>query len=729
MLQPGDQIDIWVVEKALGQGGMGSVYRCHNKNAQRIKAAVKVLDPSLNRIATAQARFIREAEILFALDHPNIVKVRNVRMDADLPYLEMEFVEGKNLEDKIFDGALEFDEALPLLRQAASALQYMHERGIRHRDIKPSNIIVQTDGALKLVDFGIATEQDGKTITESGQNFGSVSYAPPEWIEPDDLDPVKWDVYSLGVVFYELLTGRFGFPISGIGTSRQKALQVMIAKQNHPPLDPGGHLPVDLRTLVRAMTRSDPAERMSSAEDIVAYLADLDLERIDDDASFADEPEFRPTAPTWYPGIEGNGETMVPDSEALEAAAAEILAAKQSEKAQKAVEPDPAKGVKRKKPPPPPVVEPIPEPAEDTTTTPLPEVDEPAAGGSRAPLVAAAVLLLGVGAAAAWWFTREEPVEIPTERAVDVIVTGVAADVPLTVALDGGTGRADGGTWSFAAVTPGPHAIQVVVGEDCGDDAAWCGRFDDEVMVETGDGTQTATVAVTAPTARDVAISAPGVKRKATLTVGDTEVELDGGQGVLTGLLPGPYEVTVTSGKDTSTHELVVPWGDGEMTWDLALELEADKAGNGSTTTTTTQETSGGGSGAATTAAKAVVSNAAFSSWLATHPDWLRDAAIENKKADGNYLKGWDGASPPAGKESQAIVNVSWAAANAFCAGRGGLAALNAEPTTWTESSASPWHEYRQNDGKPAWRRSDGGTSTTVGRADTRAFIGFRCAR
>ena len=104
MLQQGDEIDIWVVEHPLGQGGMGSVYRCHNRSAKRILAAIKTLDPRLNRVASAKARFVREAEILFALEHPNIVKVRNVRMDAELPYIEMEFVSGHSLEAQIRQG-------------------------------------------------------------------------------------------------------------------------------------------------------------------------------------------------------------------------------------------------------------------------------------------------------------------------------------------------------------------------------------------------------------------------------------------------------------------------------------------------------------------------------------------------------------------------------------------------------------------------------------------------
>ena len=110
VLNPGDEIDIWVVERALGQGGMGSVYRCHNREARRILAAIKVLDPSVSRVPSAKARFVREAEILFRLDHPGIVKVRNVRMEIDTPYLEMEFVDGVGLNERIGDGPTPVDQ-------------------------------------------------------------------------------------------------------------------------------------------------------------------------------------------------------------------------------------------------------------------------------------------------------------------------------------------------------------------------------------------------------------------------------------------------------------------------------------------------------------------------------------------------------------------------------------------------------------------------------------------
>lgn len=273
MLRPGDTIDIWVVQKALGSGGMGSVYRCHNRDAPRILAAVKVLDTSLRRFPEAEARFVREAEILFQLDHPGIVKVRNVRTATDPSYLEMEFVDGESLEDRLARGPIPIEEALPLMQQVADAVRYLHERGVRHRDIKPANVLVQPNGKPKLVDFGLAVEAEVTRITAHGMSFGTVSYAPPEWITPEQIDPTAWDIYALGTVFYEMLTGLVAFPVSGEGSARQQAMQVIVAKQNHPPLDPGPAFHDDLRDLVSAMTQALPGKRLRDVRDVVDRLA------------------------------------------------------------------------------------------------------------------------------------------------------------------------------------------------------------------------------------------------------------------------------------------------------------------------------------------------------------------------------------------------------------------------------------------------------------------------
>lgn len=741
MLQPGDEIDIWVVEHALGQGGMGSVYRCHNRSAKRILAAVKTLDPSLNKIATAKARFVREAEILFALDHPNIVKVRNVRMDAELPYIEMEFVEGVSLDSQILRGPMAVDKAVALFKQAASAVAYMHERGVRHRDIKPSNIILKSDGRLKLVDFGIATEQDGKTLTAHGQTFGSVSYAPPEWIEPGSLEAVRWDVYSLGTVFYEMLVGRFAFPVSGLGTSRQKALQVMIAKQKHPPLDPGPTLPVDLRRLIRAMTRSTPETRLATAQEVLDALEAADLETVDPDAEFEDTPVEAPSSHTWYPGMDLED---VVDSQPvpLEQAAEQAATPRPPETR----EPEPAPTFE------PPRPEPAPQDA------PIPPADKGDDSNKKLVLVGFIAALVLLMAGLGWQVWRSDPgrqgpiVEPPAAalgRDVDVVVTGLAQDSDLQLRLGGARSRSsDGFVHHFKDIPLGSVELVAIQGAGCEPttDQPWCKRSVQTLELGAGEGVHTQTLSLSPLPERQIELRG---LRGMTLRLEGEEVEVDRRGRASISTAPGRYalsaekglcpsEVTGCSADDNcpagcSSWEgnLDIPV-DGELAaFEIPLPEPSRRAGAEAPATTPSSDPIPEQAPPASSdaAAKAQVSNKQLASWLASHPEWQREAALESGKAAGNYLKGWDGATPPAGQESAAAVNVSWSMAKAYCAGRGGLAPTSASPSTWTEGGALAWHEYRQQDGAPAWVRSDGTVSTAVRKSDAKAFIGFRCSR
>jgi len=261
-----ERIDDWIVDARLGVGGMGSVYRCHNAASERISAAIKVLDRTSTH-EDSSARFVREAEILFSLDHPNIVKVRSVSMESDPPYLEMEFVEGVSLEEIIRSGPIDVDAAIDLVEQALDALVYMHERGVCHRDLKPANLLVTPSGELKIVDFGLAVQPEYGRLTHEGFTFGTVSYAPPEWGQPQGLDPVHWDLYAVGVVFWELIRGTYAFPLSGEGTIKQQLLQVMMVKHNAPALDVGEDVPRRVRRLIAALTDPDPAVRPPTARD------------------------------------------------------------------------------------------------------------------------------------------------------------------------------------------------------------------------------------------------------------------------------------------------------------------------------------------------------------------------------------------------------------------------------------------------------------------------------
>lgn len=715
MAQPGDIIDMWVIEKALGQGGMGSVYRAHNKAATRILAAIKILDPAVNRTPTGRARFIREAEILYALDHPNIVKVRNIRTDAELPYIEMEFVNGESLDGRILRGPTPLHESLDLMRQATHALAYIHARGIRHRDLKPSNVLVQGDGVLKLVDFGIASDLHGEAITRSDEAFGSVSYAPPEWMDPRRLDAVKWDIYSLGLVFYELLTGQMAFPLVGPGSHRQKAMQVMIAKQNHPPLDPGPAFDDDLRQLVRELTCSDPEQRVADAAVLLARLdALVGVQSAPVVPPPAPAPGAPHHAPTWF---EAEGGRPITSGATLAPAANTVY--------------DPQVHDAPAAPAPPPAAPPPAPPA------------APAVGGRPAVLLALALALLGGGALAAWQLQDPPPAPaeapVATTRDVALVFTGLPAGTPLHATLGGRTGEPGAGTHQlrFAAVPGGPQTVEVRVGRDCAADPlpVWCDLQSHAVEVQPGEGEQLIALELRPPATAAVVVKIP------TLANVKARLSLDGGEpaplnkGLLSlALVPGRYAARVESGCAEADRgctaagrcppgcvswegELVVPWGQPELALELAVPAPtAAPAGEA----TPQAPAAGGGR---------LVSRRQYAAWLQEHPEWLPEAARSSGLSNDRYLKDWREGRPPEGKEDAPVLYVPWSAANAFCAARGGLPPVDAAPLTWADSDTVPWMEHRQQGGRAAWRRNDGTVSDNVVESEAARSTSFRCVR
>lgn len=198
-----------VIEEMIGQGGMGRVYRAQQPHLNRT-VALKVL--SAERVADPEwlERFSREARALARLSHPHIVQVYDFG-EKPLPYLLMEHVDGVNLRQAMQDGGLTAREALTIVPKLCDALHYAHEHGVLHRDIKPENILIDTEGRVKLVDFGLAKLRDEGvlpfTLTQSGTKLGTMAYMAPEQVEkPAEVDH-RADIYSLGVVFYEMLTG------------------------------------------------------------------------------------------------------------------------------------------------------------------------------------------------------------------------------------------------------------------------------------------------------------------------------------------------------------------------------------------------------------------------------------------------------------------------------------------------------------------------------------------
>ncbi len=198
------------VLELLGQGGMGIVYKARQKNLDRF-VALKVLLPEIAREAGFAERFTREARTLARLQHPRIVGVHDFGESDGLWFLVMEYVDGTNLRQVMRSGGLGPKEALAIVPQVCDALQYAHDQGIVHRDIKPENILVDRSGGVKIADFGLAKLLQRApvelNITRTGQVMGTLHYmAPEQYRAPEGVDH-RADIYSLGVVFYEMLTG------------------------------------------------------------------------------------------------------------------------------------------------------------------------------------------------------------------------------------------------------------------------------------------------------------------------------------------------------------------------------------------------------------------------------------------------------------------------------------------------------------------------------------------
>lgn len=208
------------IQHLIGHGGMGAVYQARQLNLDRI-IALKILSPKLGGDPAFAERFLREARTLARLSHPNIVTVFDFGQAGEFYYLTMEFVDGVNLRDTISQELLSPAEALAIIPQVCEALQYAHDSGVIHRDIKPENILITKGGNIKIADFGLAKllqpNPDQFTLTGTRQVLGTMNYMAPEQIEKPDVVDHRADLYSLGVVFYELLTGelplgRFSLP-------------------------------------------------------------------------------------------------------------------------------------------------------------------------------------------------------------------------------------------------------------------------------------------------------------------------------------------------------------------------------------------------------------------------------------------------------------------------------------------------------------------------------------
>ena len=194
----------------IGQGGMADVYKARDTILNRV-VAIKVLRAKLSDDAMALVRFQREASAASRLSHPNVVDIYDVGEYEGMHYIVMEFIRGRTLKELIAQrGALDVDEAIGVMKQLVSAINHAHEHKIIHRDIKPQNVLVKDDGTIKITDFGIAVANGNVQLTYNNTVMGSAHYLAPETTQGKEPNE-QVDIYSLGIVFYELLTGHVPF--------------------------------------------------------------------------------------------------------------------------------------------------------------------------------------------------------------------------------------------------------------------------------------------------------------------------------------------------------------------------------------------------------------------------------------------------------------------------------------------------------------------------------------
>ena len=268
VLAPGTIISHYRIIDKIGQGGMGIVYKAEDTRLKRT-VAIKFLPPGLTQDEEANLRFMNEAQAASALEHHNICNIHEIDRTRDGSlFVVMACYEGNTLEERIKRGALPVDEAVKIAVQIAEGLAKAHSKGIIHRDIKPSNVFITTDGIVKIIDFGLAKLAARPTMTREGTVLGTVAYMSPEQARGEEVDH-RSDIWSLGVILYEMLAGERPFK----GDREQTVIHSILNNKRRPLGKASPAVPPEIQSIVKKAMEMSRDSRYASAADVARDLS------------------------------------------------------------------------------------------------------------------------------------------------------------------------------------------------------------------------------------------------------------------------------------------------------------------------------------------------------------------------------------------------------------------------------------------------------------------------
>ncbi len=266
----GKTISHYKILEQIGSGGMGIVYKAEDLDLKRM-VVLKFLPPDVTRDEESRKRFIHEAQSASALDHPNICTIYEVsRTDKGEIFISMGYYEGETLKDKISHGKLEAEQAIDLMHQIANGLLDAHEKGLVHRDIKPANIFITKDGVVKILDFGLAKSSRFTQLTKDGSTIGTVAYMSPEQSKGAQVDQ-RSDIWSLGVVMYEMITGELPFK----GDYEQAIIYSILNENPQPITTNSDDLPPELTRIITKALSKDTDNRYQTIRELLSDFKNI----------------------------------------------------------------------------------------------------------------------------------------------------------------------------------------------------------------------------------------------------------------------------------------------------------------------------------------------------------------------------------------------------------------------------------------------------------------------